>query len=89
MARTNAGITALQMDCKIAGLTLEVIGKVFAQSKESIGYIMGEMQKILSEPRKELSPYAPFILSVQVPEDKMREVIGKGGETIQGIEKNF
>jgi polyribonucleotide nucleotidyltransferase len=50
---------------------------------------MGEMKKCLSEPRKELSPYAPFLLSVFVPEEKMREVIGKGGETIQGIEKEF
>ena len=50
---------------------------------------MGEMKKCLASPRKELSPYAPFLLAVFVPEEKMREVIGKGGETIQGIEKDF
>lgn len=89
VARTDKGITALQMDCKIAGLSMEVIKKVFDQSIDATGYIMGEMKKCLAEPRKELSPYAPFLLSVFVPEEKMREVIGKGGETIQGIEKEF
>lgn len=89
VARTDRGITALQMDCKIAGLSMDVIKNVFEKSVDATGYIMGEMKKCLSEPRKELSPYAPFLLSVFVPEDKMREVIGKGGETIQGIEKEF
>lgn len=89
VARTEKGITALQMDCKIAGLSMEVITEVFEKSVDATGYIMGEMKKCLSESRKELSPYAPFLLSVFVPEEKMREVIGKGGETIQGIEKEF
>lgn len=89
VARTEKGITALQMDCKIAGLSMDVIRSVFDKSVEATGYIMGEMKKCLSEPRKELSPYAPFLLAVFVPEEKMREVIGKGGETIQGIEKEF
>ncbi len=89
VARTNKWITALQMDCKIAGLSMDVIRNVFAKSVDACGYIMGEMQKCLAEPRKELSPYAPFLLAVFVPEEKMREVIGKGGETIQGIEKEY
>jgi polyribonucleotide nucleotidyltransferase len=89
VARTSKGITALQMDCKIAGLSLGVITEVFAKSVDATGYIMGEMQKCLSEARSELSQYAPFLLSVFVPEDKMREIIGKGGETIQGIEKEY
>ena len=83
VARTEKGITALQMDCKISGLSMEVIRSVFAESVDATGYIMGEMKKCLSEPRKELSPFAPFLLAVFVPEEKMREVIGKGGETIQ------
>jgi polyribonucleotide nucleotidyltransferase len=66
-----------------------VIKNVFEKSVDATGYIMGEMEKCLSEPRKELSPYAPFLLAVFVPEEKMREVIGKGGETIQGIEKEY
>lgn len=89
IARTDKGITALQMDCKIAGLKMEVIKTVFEKSVDATGYIMDEMKKCLSAHRKELSPYAPFLLAVFVPEEKMREVIGKGGETIQGIEKDF
>ena len=83
VARTEKGITALQMDCKISGLSMDVIRDVFAQSVNAIGYIMSEMKKAISAPRSELSPYAPFLLAIFVPEDKMREVIGKGGETIQ------
>ncbi|MDD5377337.1 MAG: polyribonucleotide nucleotidyltransferase [Candidatus Gracilibacteria bacterium] len=89
IARTSKGITALQMDCKIAGLSMEVVGKVFAQAKGSLDHIRTEMSKELSAPRPTLSPYAPFILSIVVPETKMREVIGKGGETIQGIERTY
>ena len=89
VARTTKGITALQMDCKIAGLSMAVITEVFEKSVDATGYIMGEMSKCMSESRAELSPYAPFLLSVFVPEEKMREIIGKGGETIQGIEKEF
>jgi polyribonucleotide nucleotidyltransferase len=77
VARTEKGITALQMDCKIAGLRMEVIKNVFDKSVDACGYIMGEMKKCLSAPRAELSPYAPFLLAVFVPEEKMREVIGK------------
>lgn len=89
VARTETGITALQMDCKISGLSMDVIREVFTKSIGACGYIMDEMKKCLSAPRTELSPLAPFLLAVHVPEEKMREVIGKGGETIQGIEKDF
>ena len=77
------------MDCKIAGLSIEVIGEVFEKSVDATGYIMDEMRKCLATPRAELSPFAPFLLAVFVPEEKMREVIGKGGETIQRIEKDY
>ncbi len=89
VARTTKWITALQMDCKIAGLSMEVIKEVFEKSVGATGYIMDEMKKCLAAPRTELSQYAPFLLAVFVPEDKMREVIWKGGETIQGIEKEY
>ncbi len=89
VARTEKWITALQMDCKIAGLSMEVIKQVFEKSIGATGYIMNEMKHCLAAPRSELSPFAPFLLAVFVPEEKMREVIGKGGETIQGIEKEF
>ncbi len=89
VARTEKGITALQMDCKIAGLSMAVIKEVFEKSVDATAYIMHEMKKCLSTPRAELSPFAPFLLAVFVPEEKMREVIGKGGETIQRIEKDY
>lgn len=89
VARTEKGITALQMDCKIDGLSMEVVKEVFEKSVNATAYIMGEMKKCLSAPRAELSPFAPFLLAVFVPEEKMREVIGKGGETIQRIEKDY
>ncbi len=78
VARTEKGITALQMDCKISGLSMNVIREVFTKSTLACGYIIDEMKKCLSEPRKELSQYAPFLFSVFVLEEKMREVIGKG-----------
>lgn len=89
VARTDKGITALQMDCKIKGLSMEVVARVFEQARRSLEHIRIEMSKELQVPRPTLSQYAPFILSVTVPEAKMREVIGKGGETIQGIERDF
>ena len=89
VAGTEKGITALQMDCKIKGLPLEVVGKVFAQAKGSLAYIRGEMNKALSAPRPSVSQYAPSILSLKIPVDRIREVIGKGGEVIQKICKDF
>ncbi|MFA6090162.1 MAG: polyribonucleotide nucleotidyltransferase [Candidatus Gracilibacteria bacterium] len=89
VTRTDKGITALQMDCKIAGLSMEVVGKVFAQAKISLEHIRVEMTRELSVPRTSLSPYAPFILSITIPTDRIREVIGKGGEMIQKITKDF
>jgi polyribonucleotide nucleotidyltransferase len=89
IAGTSEGITALQMDCKIAGLELKVIAEVFAQALGGLREIRDSMTQIIAISRAELSPYAPSIFSIFVPEEKMREVIGKGGETIQGIEKDF
>ncbi|EKD29623.1 MAG: hypothetical protein ACD_78C00334G0006 [uncultured bacterium (gcode 4)] len=89
VAGTDKGITALQMDCKVKGLAMEVIGKVFAQATGSLSHIRAEMTQELKASRPNLSPFAPFILSIFVPEAKMREVIGKGGETIQGIERTY
>ena len=77
IARTPKGITALQMDCKIAGLSMKIVTEIFTQAQDSLEYISSEMTKDLLSPRPKLSPYAPFILSVYVPEIKMREVIGK------------
>ena len=78
VSRTAEGITAMQLDVKIKGLKMEVFEKAFAQGKEASEYILGEMLKAQPEVAKELSPYAPLIMSIQVPEEKIREVIGKG-----------
>ena len=89
VAGTERGITALQMDCKIAGLSLEVVKRVLEQSKGALGYIRTEMAKELAAPRKELSPNAPSILSLTIPVERIRELIGKGGEMIQKICRDF
>lgn len=89
IAASEAGITALQMDCKISGLSLALMGEIFTQAQGALSEIRASMVLAITVPRTELSPYAPVILSIFVPEAKMREVIGKGGETIQGIEKEF
>jgi polyribonucleotide nucleotidyltransferase len=89
VAGTEKGITALQMDCKIAGLNLDVVKRVLSQSKGALDYIRGEMKKELSAPRGTLSQYAPSILSLTIPVERIREIIGKGGEMIQKICRDF
>ena len=78
VARTAEGITAMQMDVKIKGLKMEVFEKAFAQGEEASMYILQEMLKTQAEVASELSRYAPLIMSMQVAEDQIRTVIGKG-----------
>lgn len=68
---------------------MEVFANAFTQAKKSIDYILGEMKKIIPEVSHELSPYAPRIEQISIPVDKIREVIGKGGENIQKMERDF
>ena len=89
VARTSEGVTAMQLDVKIKGLKMEVFEKAFAQWKQASEYILDEMLKIQPQVASQLSPYAPLIMSMQIPEDKIREVIGKWGETIQKIQADF
>ncbi|HSX16667.1 MAG TPA: polyribonucleotide nucleotidyltransferase [Patescibacteria group bacterium] len=84
-AGTSKGITALQMDMKVHGLPVETLKKALLQGKEGRAHILEHMLTTLAEPRKELSPYAPRVESIKINPDKIREVIGKGGETIQRI----
>jgi polyribonucleotide nucleotidyltransferase len=86
VARTAEGITAMQLDVKIKGLSMEVFEKAFTQGEEATMHILSEMLKTQGEVAPELSPYAPLIMSLMVPEDKIRTVIGKWGETIQRIQ---
>ena len=86
VAGTKKGITAIQMDLKIHGLTPEIIKEAFAKTHKARNYILDEvMLQVIAEPRPELSKYAPKMLSTIVPVDKIREVIGSGGKVIQKI----
>ncbi|MCH7622495.1 MAG: polyribonucleotide nucleotidyltransferase [Nitrospinae bacterium] len=85
VAGTREGITALQMDIKIGGLDKELLSRALSQAKEGRLHILGEMDKALSESRKEMSIYAPRIVTIKVPKDKIRDIIGAGGKVIRGI----
>lgn len=84
-AGTSKGITALQMDMKVHGLGVDVLKQALLQGREGRAVILESMLATLAEPRKEMSPYAPRVESIQINPDKIREVIGKGGETINKI----
>lgn len=84
---TEKGITALQMDMKVHGLPVSVLREALAQAKEGRAHILEHMLSVIAAPRKELSPYAPRVETIKINPDKIREVIGKGGETIQKITK--
>lgn len=82
---TKKGITAMQMDMKVHGLPVEVLAKVLQQAIDGRAHILAHMLTTLDRPRATLSPYAPRVESIQINPDKIREVIGKGGETINKI----
>ena len=82
---TTKGVTALQMDMKVHGLPVNILEQALKQGKEGRTHILEHMLTVIAEPKKELSPYAPRVESIQINPDKIREVIGKGGEMIQKI----
>ena len=85
VAGTAKGITALQMDIKISGITDDILEEAMEQAKHARLHIIEDMTHVIAEPRKELSPYAPKIEMIQIDPDKIRVVIGRGGETINQI----
>jgi polyribonucleotide nucleotidyltransferase len=85
VAGTEDGVTALQMDIKIDGITREIMEKALAQAKEGRLHILGEMGKTLAAPREDMSEYAPRIITFKIHPEKIRDVIGKGGATIRSI----
>ncbi len=85
IAGTEKGITAIQMDVKVAGVGKEIIEKALRQGKKARLQILNEMAKVISKPRPELSPHAPRILTLQINPVKIREVIGPGGKVINEI----
>ncbi|MDR2872627.1 MAG: polyribonucleotide nucleotidyltransferase [Xanthomonadaceae bacterium] len=88
VAGTAGGVSALQMDIKIDGITEEIMKVALDQAKRGRLHILDEMTKALTEPRADLSDYAPRLLTIKIHPDKIREVIGKGGATIQAITKD-
>jgi polyribonucleotide nucleotidyltransferase len=89
VAGTQDGITALQMDIKITGVTFEIMRDALAQAKVAREFILAEMGKVIDTPRSELSKYAPGISSVQIDPEKIGLLIGKGGETIRALQEEF
>jgi polyribonucleotide nucleotidyltransferase len=87
VAGTEAGITALQMDIKIQGITEEIMTVALEQAKRGRLHILGEMANSLTTARSELSDFAPRLITIKIHPDKIREVIGKGGSVIQAITK--
>ena len=85
VAGTEVGITSLQMDIKITGITEEIMQVALDQAKGGRTHILGEMSKALTEARDEMGEYAPKIETIQVPQDKIREVIGTGGKVVREI----
>ncbi|TAN08137.1 MAG: polyribonucleotide nucleotidyltransferase [Rhodanobacteraceae bacterium] len=85
VAGTENGISALQMDIKTDGITEEIMRTALAQAHKGRMHILGEMAKVISAPRGEMSEYAPRLLTIKIHPDKIREVIGKGGSTIRSI----
>lgn len=84
-AGTKNGVTALQMDMKVHGLPVEVLKRALMEGKTGRAFILDHMLSTIAEPRAELSPYAPRVETIKINPEKIREVIGKGGETIQKI----
>ena len=85
VAGTNDGVTALQMDIKINGITEEIMKIALGQAKEGRIHILGEMNKVIQTSREEVSENAPRFVTIQVKADKVRDVIGKGGATIRSL----
>jgi len=82
---TGSGITAFQMDVKISGISMEILGKALEQAKAGRLFILDKMNNVLEKPREDLSKHAPRIFTIQIKTDKIRDIIGPGGKVIRGI----
>ena len=85
VAGTEAGITALQMDIKVTGITAQIMREALAQAKEGRLFILGKMNEVISEPRTKISEFAPRFYTLNIPTDKIKDLIGPGGKVIRGI----
>ncbi len=89
VAGTERGITALQMDIKITGVTFEILRDALTQAKDARTFILGKMADVISSPREQLSQFAPRIQTIQIDPSQIGLLIGKGGETIRGLSEEF
>jgi polyribonucleotide nucleotidyltransferase len=85
VAGTRTGITSLQMDIKIDSISFDIMETALKQAHDGRNHILNEMEKVISQPRGEISEYAPRITTIQIKPEKVREVIGSGGKVIKGI----
>ncbi len=85
VAGTVKGVTAIQMDIKVAGITKEILSSALQQAKRGRAFILSKMMEVIAEPKQELSPYAPRVITMKIHPDKIRDVIGPGGKIIKKI----
>jgi polyribonucleotide nucleotidyltransferase len=85
VAGTATGITALQMDIKVSGITMDIMRKALEQARQGRMHILGKMAETLGTARADISTYAPRIITIKIPVEKIRDVIGSGGKTIRSI----
>jgi len=87
VAGTEKGVTALQMDIKIAGVSIDIMRAALHQAREARMIVLGKMREAIEKPRAELSPYAPRFVTIKIRPEKIREIIGPGGKVIRGIQE--
>jgi polyribonucleotide nucleotidyltransferase len=87
VAGTEKGITALQMDIKIGGVSIDIMRQALAQAREARLHVLAKMAETIKGPRAQLSPYAPRFLTIKIRPEKIREIIGPGGKVIRGIQE--
>jgi polyribonucleotide nucleotidyltransferase len=86
VAGTEKGVTALQMDIKISGVSVDIMRQALKQARDARMIVLGKMREALEKPRAELSPYAPRFVTIKVRQEKIREIIGPGGKVVRGIQ---
>src|SRR5204862_3444552 len=89
VAGTERGITALQMDIKITGVTFDILRDALSQAQEARTFVLGRMAEAIDAPRAQLSPHAPRISTIQIDPEKIGLLIGKGGETIRSLQEEY
>jgi polyribonucleotide nucleotidyltransferase len=87
VAGTEKGVSALQMDIKIAGVSVEIMRSALEKAREARMVVLGKMREVLDKARSEISPYAPRFITIKIKTDKIREIIGPGGKVIRGIQE--